>query len=310
MDSILAVDIGNGDVKIFSLDREGNYKKIKFSSVVADAPYNAIDMPLFEGQRYFLGEEALMRDSKDIKEISTSFSLFQKLSPIFLWKGLTDLGIKPDEVDHIVVGLSLAETDNAESYIKRLTKFKIDKTVYDFSGKISLVPQGLGAKYAIDEKFQEAARSYLIIDIGFSTIDCVDVIAGKVRPENMKGFAGDGIVKIAMNIKEYILEKYKEVVSLKEAKEMIESKIFRLNGNVHKLDDIIEKYSTKYTEQTMQILQITYKREFKKYERVYFVGGGSYFIDQSISPIIKKVKQPEYYNAMGNLYFKKTQINK
>lgn len=310
MNTILGVDIGNGDVKGYYVDRNGNFKKIKFSSVVADAPYNAMDMPLFEGQRYFLGEEALMRDSKDIKEISTSFSLFQKMSPIFLWKLIHEMNIDPKELDYIVVGLSLAETDNASAYMKRLTKFKVNKEVFNFSNKISLVPQGLGAKYAIDEKFNEDARAYLIIDIGFSTIDCVDVIAGKVRPENMKGFAGDGIVKIAMNLKEYILDKFNEVISLKEAKEIIETKVFWLNGREYKLDDVIDRFSNKYTEQTMKTLEITYKREFKKYEKVYFVGGGSYFINENYSPIIKKVKNPEYFNAMGNLFFKNSQINK
>ena len=310
MKSILGVDIGNGDVKSYYLDREGNYKKVKFSSVVADAPFEAVDMPIFEGRRYFLGEEALMRDSKDIKEISSSFSLFQKLSPLFLWKILEAFQIKPEDIDFLVVGLSLAETDNAESYVKRLTKFKVDKTTYDFSGKISLVPQGLGAKYAIDENFKEKARAYLVIDIGFATIDCVDVIAGVVRPENMKGFIGDGIVKIAMNLREHILDTYDEVISLKEAKEIIETKRIRLNGESHDLSDIISKFSKKYTEQTIKILQITYKREFKRYEKIYFVGGGSYFIDSGVSSIIQKVDLPEYYNAMGNLFFKNAKENR
>ena len=59
----------------------------------------------------------------------------------------------------------------------------------------------------------------------------------------------------------------------------------------------------------MKILKATYKREFSRYEKVYFVGGGSYFIDNSVSNFIQKVDLPEYYNAMGYLFFKNSKVN-
>ena len=58
----------------------------------------------------------------------------------------------------------------------------------------------------------------------------------------------------------------------------------------------------------MITLKKRYEREFKKYSKVYFVGGGAYFIDESISPIIQAVEEPEYYNSLGNLYFKEKQL--
>lgn len=301
--SILGIDIGYGDVKVSYLDREGNLKKFKFSSIIADAPLEAVDMPILEGRRYYMEEEALMRDSKDIVEI-TDYQHLEKFSVMFLWKALEKLKIKPEDVDYIVTGLSLAQYGNGEQFKKRLSKFKINKDNFDFTGKISLLAQGLGAKYAIEKNFEEKSMAYLIIDIGFSTIDVVDVINGKVRPENIKGYTNEGIIKIARSLQEYILEHFNEVVSLKEVKEILKTKQFILEGTPADLTTYISEISKKYTEHTMKTLKIRYEREFKKYSKVYFVGGGAYFIDKSISPIIETVKEPEYYNSLGNVYFR------
>ncbi len=305
--SILGIDIGYGDVKISFLSREGELKKFKFSSIVAEAPFEAIDMPMLEGRRYFMEEEALMRDARDIVEI-TNYQHLEKFAVLFLWKAIEKLGLKPEDIDFIVTGLSLAQYGNGDAFKKRLSKFKINKDVFDFTGKVSLLAQGLGAKYAIDKNFEENSLAYLLIDIGFSTIDVVDVINGKVRPENIKGYENEGIIKIARNLQDYILETFGEIVSLKETKEILKTKKFIIEGKVNDLTSYIAEISKKYTEQTMITLKKRYEREFKKYSKVYFVGGGAYFIDKSISPIIQAVEEPEYYNSLGNLYFKEKQL--
>ncbi len=305
--SILGIDIGYGDVKVSYLDREGQLKQFKFSSIIAEAPAEAVDMPILEGRRYFMEEEALMRDSKDIVEI-TDYQHLEKFSVMFLWKTLEKLKVTPDDIDYVVTGLSLAQYSNGEKFKKRLSKFKVNKDTFDFSNKINLLAQGLGAKFAIDKNFKEDAMAYLIIDIGFSTIDVVDVINGKVRPENIKGYQNEGIIKIARSLQEYILENFHEAVSLKEVKEILKTKEFVLEGTPADLSAYISEISKKYTEHTMKMLKIRYEREFKKYSTVYFVGGGAYFIDKSISPIIQTVESPEYYNSLGNVYYKENNL--
>ena len=88
----------------------------------------------------------------------------------------------------------------------------------------------------------------------------------------------------------------------------MKTKKFRANGVDHDLSEVIKQFSAKYTERTMKSLKIRYKREFQKYTKIYFVGGGAYFIDESASPIICTVKDPEYYNALGNYYYKEGQL--
>lgn len=307
-ESMLSIDGGFGDIKAYWRSRLGERKQIKFSSIVAEAPLEAFDMPLLEGKRYFMGEEALMRDSKDIVEI-TSYEKLKQFMPLFIYKVMEILGIKAEDIDYLVTGLSLAQVDLAKDFVKRISKFKINSEVYNFENKITLLPQGVGAKYAIDEYFTEVPKAYLIIDIGFLTIDVVDVINGKVRPENVKGYSNEGVIKIARKLQDYILDTYNELISLKEVKELLETKELVLEGQRFDLSDYIKEISKTYTEQTIKMFKSRYDREFKKYLKIYFVGGGAYFIDKSISNIIEVVPEPEYYNALGNIFYKEKQLS-
>jgi len=108
-------------------------------------------------------------------------------------------------------------------------------------------------------------------------------------------------IRIARNVQDYIAEKFEEHVSLKEVKEILETKTFFLEGEDYDLSDKIEEFSKSYTETTLKTLKNRFQREFKKYRKIYFVGGGAHFIDKEMSKVIEILPQPEYYNSIGNL---------
>ncbi len=303
---ILGVDFGYGDVKGSYRNEKGEILNFKFSSVVAEAPLQAEDMPLMEKKRYFLGKDALMRNSQDIIEIS-SYENLSTFSPLFLWKIMEILKLKPEDIDLIVTGLSLAQVKNAKNFLTKLSKFSINNEKFDFSGKIKLLPQGVGAKYALDYFFKDKRDheldTFLIFDIGFLTIDAVDVMNSVVRKENLKGYENEGIIKIARSLQEYILAAYNDLISLKEAKEIMYTRQYVIEGVTHSVNDFLEEQGRHYTEHTIKILRSRYEREFKKYPKIYFVGGGAHFIDKSVSKVIETVPNPEFYNSIGNLLF-------
>jgi len=293
------LDFGFGDKKGSRRSKDGKIKSSKSSSVAAEASLEAEDMPFFEGKRYYLGEDALVSNSSSIIEM-TSYDNLEHLSPLFLWKYIEENNLTVETIDKIAVGLSFAHIKNAKKYIKRISKFKINGKEYDLTGKIILVPQGVGAKYTIEKFYDSVPNNYLIIDIGFLTVDSVDVINNTVRPENVSGEQGLGIIKIARNIQEYIADKFNEHISIKEAKEILTEKNFFLSGKEHDLTNIIDEFSERYTKTLMNYLEKKHEREFKKYRKVFFVGGGAYFIKKN-NPIIEVLKKPEYANAIGNL---------
>ena len=305
----IGIDPGFGDIKYAYRGDNGDIVTGKFSSVVAKASDKATDMPLFEGSRYYIGRTALLRSSNDVIDL-LDYQKLEQMIPIFVYETLEKTGFKPEDIDMIGSGLSFAHSEHSSSFIKRLSKFKVNGKVYDFKDKVVLLPQGVGAKYVIDTALSDVPDVYMIVDIGNSTIDTVDVIEGVVRPENVHGFKDEGVVRILRNIQDIIGKKFGEQISLKEAKEVLETNSYFLEGEDHDLSSEIEVLKTDYTKITLSTLKDRFSREFKKYRKIYFVGGGAYYIDSSVSKVIEVLGQPEYYNAIGNLLRAENELGK
>ncbi len=297
---VLGLDPGFGDIKYSYRNENGEIINKKFSSVVAKASDKAVDMPLLEGERYYIGRTALLRSSSDVIDLF-DYEKLEKVMPLFLYEVLNKLNLKPEDIDVIGTGLSFAHIEHSGSFKKRLSRFKINGQIYDFKDKIALLPQGVGAKYAIEYFLENVPDVYMIVDIGTSTIDTVDVIEGVVRPENIHGFKDEGVIRILRNIQHIIGKNFSEQISLKEAKEVLETGNYFLEGEDHDLTKEIEELKTNYTKITLSTLKERFSREFKKYRKIYFVGGGAYYIDSSVSKIIEVLDNPEFYNSIGNL---------
>jgi len=297
---ILGFDPGFGDIKESFRDEDGKIINKKYSSIVAKAPDEATDMPLFNGQRYYTGGLALARSADEIIDL-TGYDNLAEVAPLFLWQTIKNNQIDPDKIKAIVTGLSLSQLKHGKDFKKRLEKFKINKEKFDFTNKVILTPQGVGAKYAIDHYFPDGPDTYLVVDIGHFTIDIVDVIDGTVRQENVHGYANEGVIRICRSLQQHISKTFNEYISLKEAKELLKSKVFYLEGEDYDLSEIISNFSTEYTELTMRNLLSRFPREFKKYRKIYFVGGGAHYIDASFSKSIEILPKPEFYNSVGNL---------
>lgn len=309
MKNIWAIDDGYGLGKWAGRDDSG---EIIFGAVVsayADAPDSADDMPLFEGKRYYTGDVALMEDSSRIKNI-TDYKDHETYAPLSIWNILNELEIDKNSIDMLGIGLSLAQKEYADAFIKRVSKFKINNELYDFRDKITLVPQGVSAKYAIDHYFHSSnpKQTYAIIDLGTLTVDVATVINGKVRRENANGVANEGIIKILQDIQELVADKFGEVLSLKEAQEILrEGEYF--SGQAHSLKEEIAEFVESYNHFITASLSQRYKNIFKKYPAIYFVGGGAYYVNKQL--ISEKTdaqesrliipENAEFMNAIGSL---------
>lgn len=284
----------------------------KIISAIADAPIDADDMPLFEGRRYYVGKIALMEDSSNIKNI-LDYKDHETFAPLSIWHAMDENKIKAEDITKLAVGLSLAQKDYAKQFVNRITKFTVNDEKFDFKDKVILIPQGIGAKYAIDYFYMkdEEEPTYAIIDIGQLTVDVVTVISGKVRRENAMGSAHDGVIKIIQNLQEHMAspEVFNDVLSIKETQEILKNKFYTVYGEKHDLGEIIEKMKKEYTKFLMITLQQKYKNIFKKYPKIFFVGGGAYYIDKEVVSSMANIpvksilipENPEYLNAIGNL---------
>ncbi len=310
----IGIDNGFGVDKHARRDSNGNIVFGKISSAIAEAPMDAEDMPLFENRRYYLGDIALMEDSSNIKNI-IDYKEHETYVPLSIWHVLDENKIKPSQINKLGVGLSLAQKDYAKDFVNRISKFSVNGEKYDFKDKIVLVPQAIGAKYAIDHYYfspeEIATANYAIIDIGQLTVDNITVVNGGVRRENAKGSSHDGIIKIIQELQEYIAspEQFGDVLSIKEVQEILRTGIYTSYGEDHDLSAKISLLKKSYTTFLMTKLNQTLSNVFKKYKKIFIVGGGAYYIDLNEcsnvtgAPLRSFIipENPEYLNAIGNL---------
>ena len=324
--SIIGFDKGYGLDKYAYFDKENNLKYGKMMSVFSEAPADTEeDILEFEGKKYYWGDLALMEDSSNIEDMN-DYKALEKFTPLSIALLLQEeINIEPKDVTALGIGLSLAQKDYAESYLKRIQKFKVNGKSYDFRQKTFLIPQGIGAKYAIDHYFYNGEKAtYAILDIGQLTIDAVKVIAGKVRRENAEGAAYEGIIKIVQELKEYISNELNEVISLKEAQQALMDKKIFFYGEEKDLTEKINELKKGYTNYILKLMKDRYKNIFKKFPKIYVVGGGSYYLDKDVIASefgsnnvfevlldsTEGIPAPEYLNAIGNAIAVKKQIEK
>ena len=84
--SVLGWDPGYKYIKeSYRHPETGEIVNRKYSSIAAKASSEATDMPLYEGERYYLDKFALMRDSSEIIDL-TDYMHLEKMAPLFLYK--------------------------------------------------------------------------------------------------------------------------------------------------------------------------------------------------------------------------------
>jgi len=307
----IGIDTGFGHTK-YAYFKDGKMIVNKFPSVVAFASDNINDVSdgayVFENRVFYVGELATKQASHSIEELIT-YKALETYAPLLIAHAIHLEGLSKEKVSDIICGLSPAHIESTGAFKERVSNFKVNKDVYGFN--VRLLPQGVGAVTAIKslpkthKDFQEA-EDYLVVDIGFNTVDVIFVYGktiqkGKISEAN--SFEKKGAINIASMMQKHISTQFKKEISLKEALAIVTKGIYRLRGEEHDLKEQIAEFKANYTKDIMDFLEVKYGNEFDKMEKIYFVGGGGYFIDTKYAPHISVFEQSEYFNAIGNLVF-------
>lgn len=300
---VIGFDPGFGYIK-YAYRKNGKMEMGKFPSVVAKTKNPAPDLHYYKDYYYYVGENARLQAKEEIEEVK-DYANLKKYIPVLLAEVFKRTGIgigsKFKKVE-IVTGLSLAHKEDSDNFKNVLSKFNVSNIPYNLN--VKLLPQGFGAMTAL-MNVKETANdvNYVIVDNGFNTLDVVIVIDSQPRMDRLAGYEGRGVISIAEQMKNYIHREFKRDISVKEAAAVVDSQTYKLRGEVHDLSDVVSEFKSEYTKNLMDFLEKNYSNEIDKFDKIYFVGGGAYFIDPDYASNIKIVKYPEYYNAIGNLVF-------
>lgn len=310
----LGLDIGYGDVKVVIGDGNQITHIFKYSSAIAraqkvssirDPRIVEVTLPSGELDQVYVGPDALSLPSNMIVDIR-DYQMLEAYAPAFIAKALETAEVSADEIDVMVCGLSVAQLGMSGYFKERIKQFTVSGKEYKFNN-IFLLPQGAGSKLAFDmfgdhypqPRTTNMVMSYVGCDIGFNTLDMFYVTDGKTSPNLFEGVENAGVVKIAQNLQSVIKEQYSKDITLREAKEILDSGFYKLRGQRFDMQEVITKVCDDYTKEILTLIEDRYGNIIDKCDFVCLLGGGASIL-KTTDPFFKVVKnKSEFYNAIG-----------
>lgn len=309
MKTVLSIDIGYGDNKITFGTSDGSIEKqFKFPSMVGITKRNehVQDSRIydFKEHSYYVGDNALHLPSENLIDI-TEYKNLEYYAPLFLYHAIKMLGVKPDMV---VSGLSKAQIVNSGHFKEVLQEFEVNGDKFIFPD-VYILPQGAGSKMCIDkygDNFpviqQEftGTTTYVGCDIGFNTLDMFLVTDGKTSPNLFEGIEREGVMKIATEVAKKVKEIHGRQITLHEAKEIIDTGVYKLRGQKHPFSDYIDEVKKTYLKNLLELIETKYGKILDKADFIFLSGGGSTIFKSTEDGFIRVPKtKHEYFNAIG-----------
>ena len=310
----LGLDIGYGDVKVVIGDGNQITHIFKYSSAIAraqkvssirDPRIVEVNLPSGELDQVYVGPDALSLPSNMIVDIR-DYQMLEAYAPAFIAKALETAEIDASEIDVMVCGLSVAQLGMSGYFKERIKQFTVSGKEYKFD-KIFLLPQGAGSKLAFDmfgdhypqPRTTNTSETYIGADCGFCTLDMFYVTDGKTSPNLFEGIKNAGVTRIAQDIQTAIKDKFGKDISLREAKEILDSGYYKLRGVVHDMDEVIKEVCKQYSQYLLGLIEERYGNIIDKCDFVCLLGGGVNVLRLD-DPFFRVVKnKSEFYNALG-----------
>lgn len=317
-DKILGIDIGYGDVKVIIGDQNHILHEFKFSSAIAraqkvssirDPRILELVLPSGEIDNIYVGVDALNLPSSSIVDIRGYDSL-EAYAPAFIFKALEISGCKPEEFKTVVCGLSVSQLNMSGYFKERIKQFTVNNTKFEFPN-VFLLPQGAGSKLAFDKfgdcypqpRTSSSLQTFVGVDIGFNTLDMFFVTDGKTSPNLFEGIENAGVTKVAANLQQAVKDQYQKDITLREAKEILDTKVYKLRGQRYDMQEICDKVTKQYASEILQLIEQKYGNIIDKCDFVCLLGGGAILVNPN-DPFFQVVKnKSEFYNAIGFYLF-------
>lgn len=318
MKFILGIDIGFGDTKITVGSSDGVItKQFKFTSTIGITKRNehVQDSRIydFKDHSYYVGENALHLPSENLIDI-TDYKNLEYYAPLFLYHALNLIGTTPDI---IVSGLSKAQIANSGHFKEGLQDFTVNGKRHVFS-EVYILPQGAGSKLTIDKYGNNfpheqseflGGTTFVGCDIGFNTLDMFLVTDGKTSPNLFEGIEREGIMKIATQVARKVKELHGRQITLHEAKEVIDTGIYKLRGQKYPFKEYIDEIKKSYLKDLLALIETKYGKILDKCDFISLSGGGSTIFKSTDDGFIRVPKNKhEFYNSIGFMMFGLTKV--
>lgn len=284
---------------------------------------NEKNIVFYQGAYYLVGKSALQYPDATVMNVM-DYESMKTITPLIALKylggeipsaanGLTAQKITED-FDYVAFTLSSAFRQYSRDYHEFISSALGIPTE-----KVKIVPQGASCKITLDHigldltnpSLKDSFKNYLIIDIGFNTIDVSNVIDGSLMPEDIKGYPLEGVVNIANHVQQHVKSDLNQEFSIPRIRTALYDKQIKVRDKVYDLTKYIEDASLDYLKHLQQFLEQNYGDRMNTIDNVILFGGGAELIKVHKDAWKEMygegfmqfpVTGSEFYNAVGGLY--------
>lgn len=319
---VLSCDFGFGHTKIAIMeDGVITHRMKEMDSVVElDTKESLSDLKIInnniyelDGKKYLVGGNALQAVSGNARVVDIKdYETFKFVTPLLLKKYMAKY---KGDFNRICLSISYAYYDKSGEY-----KRHVAETLGIPIENIAVLPQSAAGKLAIDNlgldlnnpSKKSQFLNYLIVDGGYNTLDISTVLDGRLLPINIKGYPGQGAIKIADKLIPHIKELSGEEISYSKARQIIETRKYVLRGKPYEVSAFIDKCINDYIVGVGKFLEENYAQQMNNIEHIIVFGGLAELIrtkmdvwNTMFSPnfVLIPADSSEYYNVIGALFF-------
>ena len=273
---IIGIDIGYGSTKVSYQGVE-----IKFPTAISFYTDNGISYGEnnsyeFEGERYVVGTQAEGTETF----ATTSYDIIAKFAPLIIYHILSKFEeAKMQKPIEVRTGLALVDWDKKEEFAKRIQKFIVNGETIET--KPIIIPQGVGVYNAYRAVSKDAERSNVtVIDIGFNTINLINIDKNKPRPDRSKSYPGHGVSTIIKPFVSLLENKFKIPFTEQEAVQFMLDERFKFNGEEdEQISEYIKTEKRKFVQKLFNSVLVNDKKVLGMSDVVIIAGGGAYMLE-------------------------------
>lgn len=308
----LGIDIGFGDVKVIIEPNGDGQKQFKFPTAIKSASMSNNEFLnemakneeyLFEGRKYLVGSRA------SHQAFSTrSLEFMKRYSPVFTYVAIKKAEAETGQsVSEIGLGLPLSfySEQNRTELVNRVKVINVNNDIVTLKPTVFVQGYGVLIDYlgSIDEAKAEGIRNMMVIDVGFNTVDIINVEEGKVTREGSDTLENNGVSKITSKIIQALRGTHN--LSQPEAVELIMKGTLSVYAEDEDHSELIRQVTEEYIDWLFNEIETNYTEIVKRAEKIIIAGGGAYLLQHYLPPKYARMifipQNPEFANARGFL---------
>ena len=290
MQDKIAIDIGYGQTKIKYKD-----KITKFPTSIAlftdtGIEYGDTNVYEFEGEKYLVGSNNVLNESFS----TMNFEFIYKFAPLIIYHILKKFDLAGRKMPlQVNTGLALVDwtKENVERFKARLADFEVNGDKIQLT--TNLVPQGIGifmnysknGSKVKNEGLDLSKMNVAVIDIGFNTINLLNINRGKFQRPTSKSYPGHGVSSLIKPFRMFLENKFKTSFTDQEAMQIAMDEFMMWNGV--KQDEIIEHIKNEKRKFVLKLFKSVLQDELPLLGRSHLVlisGGGAYLLQNAKLP--------------------------